>query len=286
MLRSLSLARFLTRSSITTCNRFMSSDSQPLTLCTQENGIRRIVLNNPSKRNALSFALMESLKDNILRGVKEESLRVIIISANGPVFCSGHDLQELISKHRRSDHANIFHLCSDIMELVQDVPVPVVCEVGALATAAGCQLVASCDIAVASQHAKFCTPGVNIGLFCSTPAVALGRAVPRKLALDMLFTGKVIDAEDALAHGLVSRLVDHDKLHDEVMSIAEGICEKSRSVIAMGKASFYRQIVKDRNSAYQDASNIMVENLCLHDGQEGIKAFLNKTKPKWDHSLD
>uniref|UniRef100_H2XX04 Enoyl-CoA hydratase domain-containing protein 3, mitochondrial n=1 Tax=Ciona intestinalis TaxID=7719 RepID=H2XX04_CIOIN len=263
-----------------------SNKNGQLTLCTQENGIRRIVLNNPAKRNAMSLKLMESLRENILRDVKELDLRVIVLSANGPAFCAGHDLKELVSIKKRSEHANIFHICSDIMELIQDIPVPVIAEVGAIATAAGCQLVATCDMAVASEKATFCTPGVNIGLFCSTPAVALARAVPRKLALDMLLTGEIISAQQALSNGLVSRVVPHEQLQAEVTRIAEGICEKSRSVIALGKSTFYRQIVKDRNSAYQDASNIMVENMCLHDGPEGIKAFLERRNPTWDHNLE
>ncbi|XP_076826066.1 enoyl-CoA hydratase domain-containing protein 3, mitochondrial-like [Clavelina lepadiformis] len=266
--------------------RCLTTSGDPLTICTQENGIRRITLNNPKTRNALSLALMESFKENLMKDVKDHDLRVIVISGNGPVFCAGHDLKELLSKKTRSDHAHIFRMCSDIMELIQDIPVPVICEVGALATAAGCQLVASCDVAIASDQAKFCTPGVNIGLFCSTPAVALARSVPRKLALEMLFTGEIISADRALAHGLVSRVVKHEDLQNEVTKMAETIIRSSRSVLALGKSTFYRQVVKDRHSAYQDASNIMVENLSLHDGREGISAFLEKRKAEWDHSLD
>lgn len=266
--------------------RRYSSSETPLTLCTQENGIRRIVMNNPKKRNALSTGMMEQLLNDITDDISNKSLRVIIISANGPVFCAGHDLKELIATEKPAKHAEIFGLCTQLMETIQDIPVPVICQVDSLATAAGCQLVASCDIAVSTERASFCTPGVNIGLFCSTPGVALARAVPRKTALDMLFTGKVIDAQTAYANGLVSRLVPHEQLDDETNKIAETICEKSRSVIAIGKASFYRQVIKDRHSAYMDASNVMVQNMSMKDGKGGIEAFVGKRKPEWTHSLE
>jgi len=266
------------------CRQF--SSAEPLTIMTQENGIRQIKLNNPKKRNALSVDLMNSLKSNLTHEINDLDLRVIILSANGPVFCSGHDLKELTATTKKSDHAHIFSLCSSIMELIQDLPVPVICEVGSFATAAGCQLVATCDMAIASEKASFCTPGVNIGLFCSTPGVALGRAVPRKIAMDMLLTGDIIDAQTALKHGLVSRVVEHENLHAESLKIAKQITEKSRSVITLGKHAFYRQIVKDRSPAYQDASTVMVRNLSMHDGHHGISSFLKKEKPTWNHDLD
>lgn len=229
--------------------------------------------------------MMTQLLNDITKDITNKSLRVIIISAKGPAFCAGHDLKELVGTEKRSEHAKIFGLCSELMETIQDIPVPVLCQVDSLATAAGCQLVASCDIAISTERATFCAPGVNIGLFCSTPAVALARAVPRKLALDMLFTGKIIDAETAYTNGLVSRLVNHEDLEAETMRIAETICAKSRSVIAIGKASFYRQVVKDRHSAYMDASDVMVQNMSMKDGREGISSFIQKRKPNWTHSF-
>jgi len=262
------------------------SSAEPLTLTTEENGIRRVVMNNVKQRNALSSQMMEALREDITRDLHDKSLRVIILSANGPVFCAGHNLKELVGTVERSEHAKIFGLCTELMETIQDIPIPVICQVDSLATAAGCQLVASCDIAVASERATFCTPGVNIGLFCSTPAVALARAVPRKTALDMLLTGKIIDAKDALANGLVSRVVDSAKLEAATSEIAQTIVDKSRSVIAIGKASFYRQVVKDRHSAYMDASDVMVQNMSMKDGKDGIKSFIGKRKPKWTHALD
>ncbi|XP_072097315.1 enoyl-CoA hydratase domain-containing protein 3, mitochondrial isoform X3 [Mobula birostris] len=242
-------------------------------------GDRKIVLNNPKKRNALSLAMLESLHTDLLHEVESNDLRVIVISAEGPVFSSGHDLKELTSAQGGDHHVQV-------MTLLQDIPVPVIAKVNGLATAAGCQLVASCDLAVVSDRSKFATPGVNVGLFCSTPAVAVGRSVPRKVALEMLFTGEPISAQEALQHGLVSRVVPEDKLDEETMKIARRICETSRSVVALGKATFYKQMAQDRNKAYQIASQIMVQNLALKDGQEGIEAFLQKKKPVWSHSME
>ncbi|XP_059843295.1 enoyl-CoA hydratase domain-containing protein 3, mitochondrial-like [Hypanus sabinus] len=259
---------------------------EPLTLRTQRGGVRNIVLNNPKKRNALSLAMLESLHADLLHEVESNDLRVIVISAEGPVFSSGHDLQELTSTQGGDHHVRVFTFCSEVMTLLQEIPVPVIAKVNGLATAAGCQLVASCDIAVVSDRSKFATPGVNVGLFCSTPAVALGRSVPRKVALEMLFTGEPISAQEALQHGLVSRVVPEDKLDEETMKIAHRICDTSRSVVALGKATFYKQMAQDRNKAYQIASQVMVQNLALKDGQEGIEAFLQKKKPVWSHSTE
>ncbi|XP_069621330.1 enoyl-CoA hydratase domain-containing protein 3, mitochondrial isoform X3 [Ranitomeya imitator] len=173
-----------------------------------------------------------------------------------------------------------------LMTAIQTIPVPVIAQVNGLATAAGCQLVASCDIAVASEKSRFATPGVNVGLFCSTPAVALGRAVPRKVALEMLFTGEPISAHDALMHGLVSKVVPEDRLEAETMKIASKICQASRTVVALGKATFYKQISQSLEEAYKLTSQVMLQNLMLKDGQEGIEAFTQKRKPVWTNSLE
>lgn len=282
---TLSFPSFLRRGRICFNALRCLSSNEPLTICSEENGIRKIIMNNPKKRNALSMEMMTSLYEDITKDINNKDLRVIILSANGPVFSSGHDLKELVNTRERSEHAKIFNFCSKLMETIQDVPVPVLCQVDSLATAAGCQLVASCDIAVASTNASFCTPGVNIGLFCSTPAVALSRSVPRKLALDMLLTGRKIDAQNAYEQGLISRLVSPEDLEKETNDIAKTICEKSRSVIAIGKAGFHRQIVKDRNSAYIDASAVMVQNMSMQDGKGGIEAFLEKRDPNWTHTV-
>lgn len=275
------------RTSLLSGARFYSSlEPEPLTVTEQKHGVRRIILNNPKQRNALSLAMLESLRGNILKDVDGPELRVILISARGPVFSSGHDLKELTRSRGSDHHSRIFQTCSEVMTLIQDVPVPVVAVVNGVATAAGCQLVASCDIAVVTEKSTFATPGVNVGLFCSTPAVAIGRAVPRKVAMEMLFTGTPISAHDALLHGLVSKVVPEERLEEEVASIARRVCEASRPVVALGKATFYRQMSQGRDAAYATASRVMVDNLSLRDGQEGIRAFLEKRKPLWSHQAE
>ncbi|KAM6437041.1 enoyl-CoA hydratase domain-containing protein 3, mitochondrial [Liasis olivaceus] len=255
-----------------------------LTRVWQSEGIRNIVLNNPGKRNALSLSMLKSLRQDILHNIDSTDLRVIIISAEGPIFSSGHDLKELTEREGTKQHMDIFKTCSEVMTLLPKLPVPVIAKVNGLATAAGCQLVASCDIAVASEKSRFATPGVNVGLFCSTPAVAIGRSLPRKVALEILFTGEPMTAQDALLHGLISRVVPEDQLEGETLRIAHKICESSRAVLALGKATFYKQMEQDIGTAYQTASQIMVDNLGLKDGQEGIEAFISKRKPNWFHS--
>ncbi|NWX83951.1 ECHD3 protein, partial [Nothoprocta pentlandii] len=257
--------------------------AEKLTATRQAGGVRNIILNNPKKRNALSLSMLQSLQEDLLHDVKSKDLRVIIISAEGPIFCSGHDLKELSSEEDVKHHSKVFELCAEVMTLIQKLPVPVIAKVNGLATAAGCQLVASCDIAVASEKSQFATPGVNIGLFCSTPAVALGRSLPRKVALEMLFTGEPISAQEALMHGLVSKVVPEDKLEEETMKISHKICKSSKSVLALGKATFYRQMTQDLDTAYRMTAQVMVDNLTLRDGQEGIEAFIQKRKPVWSH---
>ncbi|KAK3558228.1 hypothetical protein QTP86_013976 [Hemibagrus guttatus] len=265
---------------------FCTQTTSPLIIREQEDGIRRIILNNPKKRNALSFAMLTSLQENILTGIDDKDLRVIIISAQGPVFSSGHDLKELTSEQGRDYHSRVFRTCSEVMTLIQDLPVPVIAMVNGIATAAGCQLVASCDIAVATDKSSFATPGVNVGLFCSTPGVAIGRAVPRKVAMEMLFTGRPITAQEALLHGLVSKVVREECLEEETLAIARRICESSRPVVALGKAAFQRQMAQSRDAAYATATAVMVDNLALYDGQEGIQAFLEKRRPLWTNSTE
>ncbi|KAM4569166.1 enoyl-CoA hydratase domain-containing protein 3, mitochondrial [Odontesthes bonariensis] len=273
------------KTSLLSAFRFCSqAEPEPLTVRQQNNGIRRIILNNPKKRNALSLPMLESLRENILTDV--DDLRVIVISARGPVFSSGHDLKELTSAEGREHHTKVFQTCSEVMTLIQDIPVPVIAMVNGVATAAGCQLVASCDIAVATEKSAFATPGVNVGLFCSTPAVAIGRAVPRKVAMEMLFTGNPISANDALLHGLISKVVPEERLEEETLGIAQRVCKASRPVVALGKATFQRQMAQGRDAAYATASKVMVDNLALRDGQEGIRAFLEKRKPVWSHKAE
>ncbi|XP_068128763.1 enoyl-CoA hydratase domain-containing protein 3, mitochondrial-like [Hyperolius riggenbachi] len=255
----------------------------PLTVCLQEGGIRRITMNNPEKRNALSLSMLQSLRRDLSNEVDDQNLKVIIISAKGPVFSSGHNLKEFTVAQGKAHHAEVFEACVKLMTTIQTIPVPVIAQVNGLATAAGCQLVASCDLAVASEKSQFATPGVNVGLFCSTPAVALGRAVPRKVALEMLFTGEPISAHDALLHGLISKVVPEENLEPETMRIARKICQASRSVVALGKATFYKQMSQSLEDAYALTSQVMLQNLSLKDGQEGIEAFAQKRKPVWSN---
>ncbi|KAA8580379.1 hypothetical protein FQN60_005914 [Etheostoma spectabile] len=210
-------------------------EPEPLTVRRQNNGIRRIILNNPKKRNALSLSMLESLKEDILTDVHSDDLRVVIISAKGPVFSSGHDLKELTSAQGREYHTKVFHTCAE--------------------------LVASCDIALATKKSTFATPGVSVGLFCSTPAVAIGRAVPRKV-------------------------VPEERLEEETLAIAQRVCQASRPVVALGKAAFQRQMAQGRDAAYATASKVMVDNLALRDGQEGIRAFIEKRKPVWSNTAE
>ncbi|KAK5896207.1 hypothetical protein CgunFtcFv8_009831 [Champsocephalus gunnari] len=280
----LQLLRTQTPLSGTRC--YSHTEPEPLTLRQQNNGIRRIILNDPKKRNALSLAMLESLRENLLTDVDSDDLRVVIISARGPVFSSGHDLKELTSAQGREYHTRVFHTCSEVMTLIQDIPVPVIAMVNGVATAAGCQLVASCDVAVATEQSTFATPGVNVGLFCSTPAVAIGRAVPRKVAMEMLLTGSPLSAHNALLHGLISKVVPEDRLEEETLLIAQRICQASRPVVALGKATFQRQMSQGRDAAYATASRVMVDNLALRDGQEGIRAFIEKRKPVWSNKAE
>eukprot|EP01137_Pigoraptor_chileana_P011473 Opistho-2@62407 len=249
-------------------------------------GVVRLVLNDPSRRNALSLDMIRQLDGHLQAAAQDAKVRAVVISARGPAFSSGHNLRELTAECA-ADHARVFAACSDVMKRVQEIPIPVIAAVGdQLATAAGCQLVASCDIVVASRRAHFATPGVRIGLFCSTPAVALARAVPSKAALEMLLTGEAITADDALRCGLVSRVVDGDAsaVDAAVERIVGLICDASRSVIALGKAGYYRQLAMPRDQAYSLAESVIVSNLSdVSDGKEGIDAFLQKRKPKWSN---
>uniref|UniRef100_A0A5F5PHP4 Enoyl-CoA hydratase domain-containing protein 3, mitochondrial n=1 Tax=Equus caballus TaxID=9796 RepID=A0A5F5PHP4_HORSE len=282
------------------CSRGTAGAGQPEpgprpTSVRQQDGIRNIVLSNPKKRNALSLAMLKSLQSDILHEAESQDLKVIVISAEGPVFSSGHDLRELTDEQSPDYHAEVFRTCSEgqtgkaadsrlhgkVMMLIQNHPVPIIAMVNGLATAAGCQLVASCDIAVASDKSSFATPGVNLGLFCSTPGVALGRAVPRKVASEMLFTGEPISAQEALLHGLLSKVVPEGQLEEETMKIAKKIASSSRHVVSLGKAAFNKQLRQDLRTAYHLTSQTMVDNLALPDGQEGIKAFIQKRKPIW-----
>jgi enoyl-CoA hydratase/carnithine racemase len=242
--------------------------------------IARITMNRPDKRNALSLAHMQELTD-CLRAVGESrEAHVVVLAGNGPAFSAGHDLSEMIGRDPET-YRHIFDVCCELMETVQEIPQPVIARVHATATAAGCQLAATCDLLVAAEEARFATPGVKIGLFCSTPMVALSRAVGQKRAMEMLLTGDFISAEEALAAGLVNRVVPAEKLDGEVQRLAEKICEASPLVVGVGKQAFYRQVEMPVEQAYAYTKEVMSFNASFADAQEGMCAFLEKRKPEW-----
>jgi enoyl-CoA hydratase/carnithine racemase len=249
-------------------------------------GTAILTLNRPQARNSLSETLLEALSEALQTIARDRSVRVVIIAANGPAFSAGHDLKEL-NAHRSDDDRgrayfkHIMGLCSRTMQRIVNLPQPVIAAVHATATAAGCQLVASCDLAVASQSAKFATPGVNIGLFCSTPMVALSRNVSRKHAMEMLLTGELISADDAARIGLVNHVVADGRERAEALKLAEKIAAKSTLTVKIGKEAFYRQAEMKLADAYDYASAVMVENMLARDAEEGISAFIEKRDAKW-----
>src|ERR1700730_6228969 len=244
-------------------------------------GVLRLTLNRPEARNALSIELMTALVEALGRAADDRHTRVVAIAGAGPAFCAGHDLRELRQDPRRETYQRIFALCSELMLAIVRLPKPVIAEVHGVATAAGCQLVATCDLAVAAEEARFATPGVNIGLFCSTPMVALSRAVGRKAAMAMLLTGELIDAATARSLGLVNRVVPRDGLRDAVDGLARQIAGKSSFTVKIGKEAFYRQAELDLAAAYRYAAEIMTTNMVAEDAGEGIDAFLAKRTPVW-----
>jgi len=242
--------------------------------------LARVTLNRPERRNALSLALMQELTDCLREFGQSPEVGAVILAAAGKVFSSGHDLTEMRGR-TINDYRQLFDVCVDLMTLIQRIPQPVIAEVQGMATAAGCQLVATCDLAVASEAAKFATPGVRIGLFCSTPMVALTRAIGRKRALEMLMTGKPISAETAAEWGLINRVVAADQLRIETEALARQIIEASQMVIGLGKQAFYAQIDLDQAKAYDYTKEVMGLNAMAEDAQEGIGAFLEKRNPCW-----
>ena len=256
-------------------------ENAPVVLEERARGVLRLTLNRPQARNALSAALMSALLDALGRAAEEPQARVVVIAGAGPVFCAGHDLRELRTDRRRETYGRIFAQCSELMLAIVKLPKPVIAEVHGVATAAGCQLVATCDLAVAAEDARFATPGVNIGLFCSTPMVALTRAVGRKPAMEMLLTGELVDAATARAIGLVNRVVPGDGLRAAVDGLAHEIAGKSALTVAIGKEAFYRQAELDLAAAYRYAAEVMTTNMLACDAGEGIDAFLAKRSPVW-----
>ncbi len=247
---------------------------------TTEADIALVTLNRPHRRNALSLALMQELIDCLAAIGGRRDLRVVILAAEGKVFSSGHDLSEMAGRDI-SEYRRLFDVCTDLMMKLQSIPQPVIAEVQGIATAAGCQIVATCDLAIAAEEAAFGTPGVKIGLFCTTPMVALTRAIGRKRALEMLLTGELIEAQKAAEWGLINRVVGASELRAATRQLAGHIAKASDFVVGLGKQAFYTQIDLDQPKAYAYAKEIMSMNSLAHDAQEGIACFLEKRTPAW-----
>jgi enoyl-CoA hydratase/carnithine racemase len=244
-------------------------------------GVATITLNRPKKFNPISSAMLDALESALDRAAADPDVRVVVLAANGPAFSAGHDLKEMMANRTQEFIGGLFEHCSTVMLRIQGLPQPVIARVHGIATAAGCQLVAACDLAVASTDARFATSGINFGLFCATPGVPVSRNVSRKRAFEMLFTGDFIDASTALAWGLVNRVVAPDRLDDEIRALADSIKDKPPAVCAAGKKLFYEQLESRIDNAYQIASVAITENMLGDDAAEGVGAFIEKRKPAW-----
>lgn len=261
--------------------------SPPLLLRRDEGaGVHVLTLNRPAARNALSLAMLDALAATFEDIAKDPRVRAVVLTAEGSVFSAGHDLREITAHRDDPDGGRAFFSttmtrCAEVMQAITALPQPVIAAVHGVATAAGCQLVATCDLAVASTQARFCTPGVDIGLFCSTPAVALSRAVPAKPAMEMLLLGEMIPAEEALRIHLINRVVPPDQVMPTALDLARRIAARSALTIRLGKQNFYRQLGRPLDQAYACSAAVMVENLLAEDAAEGIGAFLGKRKPVW-----
>ncbi|XP_076627029.1 enoyl-CoA hydratase domain-containing protein 3, mitochondrial [Colletes latitarsis] len=274
------VGRYITRTFST--NRILSAETKYVDI-EEHNGVRTIILNEPSSRNSLSLAMLKSIITNIKKDENNKDLRSIVLrSAPGNVFSAGHNLKELTANNGKL-HKEIFETCSEMMQLISQSPVPVIAAVDGVAAAAGCQLVAACDIVICTERSSFSTPGANHGIFCSTPGIPLIRNVPRKTAMYMLFTGFSISGKEAYEAGLVSKVVPNDKLEEEINNVTAAINSKSRSVVHIGKTFLYEQMDLDISTAYFLGTEKMVNNLKMKDAQEGIKSFIEKRKPVWQH---
>lgn len=260
----------------------MNSPTESCLLSTLDaRGVQTLTLNRPAAFNALSEELLTALQAELARIAGDGAVRVVVLAAAGKAFCAGHDLKQMRSQPALDYYQKLFTQCGDMMLAIQRLPVPVIARVHGMATAAGCQLVAMCDMAVAASDARFAVSGINLGLFCSTPSVALSRNVGRKAAFEMLFTGGFIDAEQALRQGLVNRVAQPQALDDTVEQLVRSVLEKPRIAVAMGKSLFYRQLETDIASAYTDAAQTMACNMMQEDTLEGVQAFIDKRRPDW-----
>jgi enoyl-CoA hydratase/carnithine racemase len=254
---------------------------EALVLRHDADGVATLTLNRPRARNALSRDLMAALTAELQAIGADDPVKVVVLAGAGPGFCAGHDLKEMRADPTRAFYERTFAECSALMTTIVRLPKPVIARVHGIATAAGCQLVATCDLAVAAEDARFATPGVNIGLFCSTPMVALSRAVGRKAAMEMLLTGDMVGASDAREIGLVNKVVPADDLEAETAALAAKIASKSPLVLKIGKEAFYRQAEMDLDAAYAYTAEVMTRNMMARDAAEGIDAFLQKREPTW-----
>jgi enoyl-CoA hydratase/carnithine racemase len=244
-------------------------------------GLLKITLNRPEAFNSLSEAVIKELHETLQEISNDRAIRVVVIAARGKAFCAGHDLKEMMQDPAEHYYHSLFKKCSQMMLTIQAMPQPVIAQVQGIATAAGCQLVAMCDLAVASENAKFAVSGINLGLFCSTPGVAVSRNLLRKQALEMLLTGEFMSASEAKTKGLVNRVVPEEKLEEETKALSDTILSKPVEAVRLGKQLFYRQLEKPIQEAYNDAGSVMACNMMDPDAQEGVQAFIEKRKPTW-----
>ncbi len=256
---------------------------ESILLRADSDGIARLTLNRPEQYNSLSEDMLGSLQGQLDAIAEDKSVRVVVLAASGKAFCAGHDLKEMRARPERDYYEFLFKKCSRMMLSMVRLPQPVIARVHGIATAAGCQLVANADLAVAASDARFGTSGINVGLFCMTPGVAVARDVQRKKAFEMLFTGDLLSAEEAREAGLVNRVAPPDELDDALAGLCRSILGKSRAAVEAGKRVFYEQLEMDLESAYMRASEEMARNMMFHDAGEGIDAFIGKRKPVWTH---
>jgi len=257
------------------------AEEEPALISDRENAIATLILNRPHQYNPLSFAMLQALQEALEAISSDDSVRVVILAARGKAFSAGHDLREMRGNEDREFHRTLFEKCGQVMQTIASLPQPVIAMVDGIATAAGCQLVAQCDLAVASERSRFAVSGINLGLFCSTPAVALSRNMHRKQAMKMLLTGDFIDAQTALQHGLVNTVTSVEDLESETRALAENIAAKSPLAIRTGKAMFYTQLNMALDKAYEFAGDTMACNMDSEDAREGFDAFLEKRSPGW-----
>ena len=260
--------------------RHFMPDAAPDLILENTDGVLRLTLNRPDRRNALSSSLIDSLSSALTDIAEDESVKVVVLAANGPAFCAGHDLGEMVGREEQ-EYRDLFQACTKMMTQIRQLPQPVIARVHAMATAAGCQIVAACDLAVAAEEARFATPGVKIGLFCTTPMVPLVRNIAPKKAMEMLLTGRPISSREALTAGLVNHVVPADELDTTIRQMTDAIVASSGLVVRRGKQAFYQQLPLSEQEAYEMATEGMTQNALCEDAQEGIQAFLEKRPPNW-----